>query len=100
MSEATASIRLYRTASGWEMVPSPESLAQSWLLCCEGFHVYDDSGPIGVVSDVVTDENGSVAALVVSRGWFGRDLVRVPTHHISAIALATDRVYISSVDDQ
>jgi hypothetical protein len=41
--------------------------------------------PVGVVDDVLVDENGRPRALVVSSGWFGRRRLVVPAEDVAEI---------------
>jgi uncharacterized protein YrrD len=93
-------VRIRRTARGWEVRPSPAELAQAWLLGSESFHVYADGAFVGVVDQVLTDETtGSVVALDVSRGWFGRQRTRVAVERVTTIAPSKERIFIAAERD-
>jgi hypothetical protein len=69
----------------------PEAL----LLQSHGFLV--DAVPdetVGVVEDVIADEHGHPAALVVSAGWFGRRRLTVPVAEVDEICPGSRRIRV------
>lgn len=72
-------------------IPDPETV----LTTSEGFLVDDvDGGEVGVVEEVETAPDGTVIALVVVSGWFGRRRARIPVDAIDAITLADRRIIV------
>jgi hypothetical protein len=76
-------------------------MANASLLASEGFHVYEDDRFVGVAAEVLVDEpDGSVTALVVSRGWFGRDATRAEAQRVTGVAPLGDRIYVRPSDGE
>ena len=76
-------------------MPSPTELANASLLWSEGFHVYEDDRFIGVVAEVLLSEtDGRLTALVISRGSFGRHESRVDADRIVGVSPLRDRIYV------
>jgi PRC-barrel domain len=72
-------------------IPDPEAVLSS----SEGFLVDGaDGGEIGVVEEVETAPDGTVTALVVAGGWFGRRRARIPVEAIDAITPADRRIVV------
>jgi hypothetical protein len=72
-------------------IPDPEAV----LTSSEGFLVDGaDGGEIGVVEEVETAPDGTVTALVVVGGWFGRRRARIPVEAIDAITPADRRIVV------
>jgi hypothetical protein len=72
-------------------IPDPEAV----LASSEGFLVDGaDGGEIGVVEEVQTAPDGTVTALVVAGGWFGRRRARIPVDAIDSITLADRRIIV------
>jgi hypothetical protein len=69
--------------------------AETLLLQSHGFLV--DAIPdeaVGVVDDVIVDEDGHPSALVVSAGWFGRRRLTVPVAEVDEICPGDRRLRI------
>ena len=72
-------------------VPDPEAV----LASSAGFLVDSaDGADIGVVDEVETAPDGTVTALVVAGGWFGRRRARIPVEAIDAITPAARRIVV------
>jgi PRC-barrel domain len=72
-------------------IPDPEAV----LTGSEGFLVdHVDGAEVGVVEEVETAPDGTVVALVVVAGWFGRRRARIPVDAIEAITLADRRIIV------
>jgi PRC-barrel domain len=72
-------------------IPDPEAV----LASSEGFLVDGtDGGEIGVVEEVQTAPDGTVTAIVVAGGWFGRHRARIPVEAIDAITPADRRIVV------
>ena len=87
--QPSARMALARRRAGLPV--DPEAL----LLQCHGFLVDaipDD--PVGVVEDVLVDEQGHPTALVVSAGWFGRRRLTVPVADIDEICSGDRRLRV------
>jgi sporulation protein YlmC with PRC-barrel domain len=66
------------------------------LRCCHGFLVDTESGAeVGVVDDVeLASEAGEMVALVVARGWFGREVARIDVSDVQAIVASERRLIV------
>jgi hypothetical protein len=67
------------------------------LRAYEHFHVARPDGVIGVVDEVLGDQDGEAQALVVTDGWFGRRRFLVPLADIRGID-AAERTIIVAAD--
>jgi hypothetical protein len=65
---------------------------------CEGFLVDDlDDREVGVVDRIErTGPDSSVTGLIVTSGWFGRRVVRVPVNAIDQLLPAQRRVIVDA----
>jgi hypothetical protein len=72
-------------------IPDPEAVLKS----SEGFLVDRVDGvEIGVVEEIETAPDGTVTALVVVGGWFGRRRARIGVEAIDAITPAGRRIVV------
>jgi hypothetical protein len=72
-------------------IPDPDAVLSS----SEGFFVdRADGGEIGVVDGIETAPDGTVEALVVVGGWFGRHRARIPVEAIEEITPADRRIIV------
>lgn len=67
-----------------------------WLRHCEGYGVWEATGPIGHVEGVVTTEDGDPHSLVVRVGSSFSVLVTFPVDAVEGIEPATERVFVGS----
>jgi hypothetical protein len=67
-----------------------------WLRHCEGYRVWEPSGPIGRVEAVLTTEDGEPHSLVVRVGSSFSVLVTFPVDAVEGIDFATERVFLGS----
>ncbi len=93
--------RLPLTAEDWRAWPPEIEIdmtipdREAALTTSEGFLVdHVDGGEVGVVEEVETAPDGTVVALVVVGGWFGRRRARIPVDAIDAITLADRRIIV------
>ena len=69
--------------------------ADAVLSSSEGFLVdRADGGEIGVVDAIETAQDGTVEALIVAGGWFGRQRARIPVEAIEEITPADRRIIV------
>lgn len=72
-------------------IPDPDAVLSS----SEGFLVdRADGGEIGVVDGIETAPDGTVQALLVAGGWFGRHRARIPVEAIAEITPAGRRIIV------
>jgi hypothetical protein len=72
-------------------IPDPDAVLSS----SEGFLVdRADGGEIGVVDGIETAPDGTVEALLVAGGWFGRHRARIPVEAIEEITPADRRIIV------
>ena len=72
-------------------IPDPDAVLSS----SEGFLVdHADGGEIGVVDGIETAPDGTVQALLVAGGWFGRHRARIPVEAIEEITPADRRIIV------
>jgi hypothetical protein len=72
-------------------IPDPDAVLSS----SEGFLVdRADGGEIGVVDGIETAPDGTVQALLVAGGWFGRHRARIPVEAIEEITPADRRIIV------
>jgi hypothetical protein len=83
---------------------TPETEAAAWsfwtidhcLRQCEGYRVWDASGPIGYVEAVLTTEDDEPHSLVVRVGSLSGELVTWPVEAVESLDAATERVLVTS----
>ncbi len=63
---------------------------------CEGYRVWDASGPIGYVETVLTTDDDEPDSLVVRVGSLSRGLVTWPVEAVQSLDAATERVFVTS----
>jgi hypothetical protein len=70
--------------------------AEYWLRSCHGFLVDSDLGHgVGVVVDVeLTPDSNDATALVLTSGWFGREVFKVAVADVQAIVPGERRLLV------
>ena len=67
-----------------------------WLRHCEGYRVFDATGPIGYVEAVLTTDDDELHSLVVRVGRVFTVLVTFPVEAVEGLDPATERVFVVS----
>lgn len=67
-----------------------------WLGHCEGFRVWEATGPIGYVETVLTTEDDEPHSLIVRVGSSFSVLVTFPVDAVEGLDPATERVFVGS----
>ena len=84
------------------ITPEAEAVAGSfwtidhWLRHCEGFRVWDATGPIGYVEAVLTTDDDQPHSLVVRGGSLSGELVTWPVEAVQSLDAETERVFVTS----
>jgi hypothetical protein len=67
-----------------------------WLRHCEGYRVWEATGPIGYVEAVLTTGDDEPHSLVVRVGSSFSVLVTFPVEAVEGLDPATERVFVAS----
>jgi len=67
-----------------------------WLRRCEGFRVWEATGPIGYVEAVLTGKDDEPHSLIVRVGSTFSVLVTFPVEAVEGLDPATERVFVGS----
>lgn len=66
-----------------------------WLRHCEGYRVWDSTGPIGYVEVVLTTDDDKPHSLVVRVGSVFSQLVTIPVDAVEGVDPAGERVFVA-----